>query len=95
MKLTQSSIINSPQFIRGGVGAWSGPMSEALRYDPDRVIMIEDRLVERDVITRSEDEDGNILIEGELDWWAGDHLDLWTLEDVRDFLDDPNATVKG
>ena len=94
MKLTKNSKIHSPQSIRNGLGAWDGPLSEALHYDSDRVDMIEQRLVERCVVTRSEDEDGNILIDGNELWWAGDHLELWTLEDVRFLLDDPNVTVE-
>ena len=93
MELSLNTKIHSPQSIRNGLGAWDGTLGEAIHYDADRVDLIEQRLVERGAVTQSEDEDGNILIDGELDWWAGDHLELWTLDDVRYLLDDPNAEI--
>lgn len=93
MELTLNTQINSPQSIRNGLGAWTGILGEAIHYDADRVDLIEQRLVERGVVTRDEDEDGNILIDGEMDWWAGAHVELWTLDDVRYLLDDPNAEI--
>lgn len=93
MTITKQSQIHSPQHVRNGVGAWDGPLSEALHYDADRVDAVEQRLVERGVVTRTEDEDGNVFIDGDESWWAGDHLELWTLDDVRYLLDDPNAQI--
>ena len=93
MELSLNTKIHSPQSIRNGLGAWDGTLGEAIHYDADRVDLIEQRLVERGAVTQSEDEDGNILIDGEMDWWAGAHVGLWTLDDVRYLLDDPNAEI--
>ena len=93
MEISLNTKINSPKSVSNGLGAWTGTLDEAIHYDADRVDLIEQRLVERGTVTRSEDEDGNILIDGEMDWWAGSHVELWTLDDVRYLLDDPNAEI--
>ena len=89
----QDTRIVSPQRIRNGAGAWRGTLGEALSHDADRMIDWNRIFVERYDLHVSTDEDGSPTIDGDPDWWAGDHLELWTIEDVRRLLDDPNARV--
>lgn len=78
--------INSPQLVRNGAGAWTGTLAEAISWETDRWETVANHMIPAGRLDQSElDAD---------DFDLANHVDAMTIEDIRNLLDDPDATVE-